>query len=298
MTQFFSAPKNLILASKSPRRQQFLRDLGIDFYLPKQVEDLLKTSIENNAEPASADNNIFNLHASHQSVNQVGVLAKDDTEARPTKGEMPKDYVLRMVMEKMLQELLSFGIVKHNENKNTDFRTPEKELKQRTQILSDLSFPLSLINMQDLGLSNSVAEIQSEFLKRSVFITADTIVAFGNEILGKPQDEDDALCMLTKLAGNSHTVLTAVSVYNVEQKQLFLFCDTAEVHFAPWPQELLKAYVRSNDCMDKAGSYGIQGIGMFLSNGIKGAWDTVAGLPVAKLLETLLYTKSIKISTR
>ncbi len=295
MTQFFSASKKLILASKSPRRQQFLRDLGIDFYLPSQVKEILDATIESNTKNISINQNIVNSHL--QAVNQVGVLAKDDTEARPTQGEVPKDYVLRMVIEKMLQELTSFGIVKPEEDKGIDFTVFAKELQEHSQTISELSFPLCLVNMQNLASNNTDVDIQSDFIKNSVFITADTIVAFGNEILGKPQDEDDALSMLTKLSGNSHTVLTAVSMYHVEQKQLFLFCDTAEVCFAPWPQDLLKAYVRSKDCMDKAGSYGIQGIGMFLSNGIKGAWDTVAGLPVAKLLETLLYTKSIEIST-
>ena len=78
---------------------------------------------------------------------------------------------------------------------------------------------------------------------------------------------------------------------------LYSFTDIAHVHFAPWSTQLLESYVRSGDPMDKAGAYGIQGVGMFLSDGIQGSWDTVAGLPVAKLLELLLHCEAIQIAS-
>lgn len=118
-------------------------------------------------------------------------------------------------------------------------------------------------------------------------LAADTIVVADDDILGKPASEDHALAMLTRLAGNTHTVLTACCLHPADNEPL-CFADSTRVTFAAWPETLLRAYIATGEPMDKAGAYGIQGKGAFLVERIEGSWSTVVGLPMSRTMSALL----------
>lgn len=121
-------------------------------------------------------------------------------------------------------------------------------------------------------------------------IGADTVVAYGGRILGKPKDEADAKGMLSLLSGKTHQVYTGVTF-------LFLgedgrcgkhsFFEKTEVEFYPLEEAEIDAYVAGGDPMDKAGSYGIQGKFAAYVKGIRGDYNNVVGLPVARLYQEL-----------
>ena len=117
-----------------------------------------------------------------------------------------------------------------------------------------------------------------------VLITADTIVAIQNEILGKPKDEDEAKEMLRKLSGETHEVYTAFSLKNLSKT--ISITDVASVRLAEISEEEIEFYVKNYAPFDKAGSYGIQEwLGMAKIQEIIGSYYTIMGLPTH-----LLYT--------
>lgn len=118
-----------------------------------------------------------------------------------------------------------------------------------------------------------------------IVIGADTIVVLDKEILGKPVDSDDAFCMLKRLSGKVHTVITGVSIcYN---NHINTFYDETKVKMYENDDSFLRKYIESKDPLDKAGSYGIQGPGMLLVEKIDGDFYNVMGLPIAKLYRQL-----------
>lgn len=120
-------------------------------------------------------------------------------------------------------------------------------------------------------------------------IGADTIVAFGDRILGKPKSAEAAVEMLTLLQGSRHQVYTGVTLVWTEQgeSKLHTFYEKTEVEFYPMSQEEIRRYVASGDCMDKAGAYGIQTqFGVYIK-GIWGDYNNVVGLPIAALYQAM-----------
>ena len=118
-----------------------------------------------------------------------------------------------------------------------------------------------------------------------VFVTADTMVFLDGARLGKPKDEADALRMLTALQGREHSVCTGVTVGRGET--LLTRSEETFVRFLPASQERLRRYIASGEPMDKAGAYGIQGLGAVLVAGIRGDYSNVVGLPIPLLAEML-----------
>ncbi len=120
---------------------------------------------------------------------------------------------------------------------------------------------------------------------KAVVIGADTVVAVGRDILGKPRDRDQARRMLGLLSGREHQVVTGCAVVSGEESQDF-FVSTA-VRFADLSPEEIEAYTALPEPYDKAGGYAIQGQGAFLIREIRGSYTNVVGLPVSELLEVL-----------
>jgi len=127
--------------------------------------------------------------------------------------------------------------------------------------------------------------------KEVLVIGADTIVAYGQQILGKPESEEQAVEMLTTLQGNTHEVYTGVTLLYrkaaseggaVEQKT---FHEATKVNFYPMSPTEIKGYVDTRDPMDKAGAYGIQGFCARYISGIEGDYNNVVGLPVGRLYQ-------------
>lgn len=123
-------------------------------------------------------------------------------------------------------------------------------------------------------------------------IAADTVVALDDEILGKPVSKADALNMLRRLAGRTHTVASGCCVV-LPAGVRETFHALTRVTMWDCPDDALVAYVRTGEPADKAGAYGIQGIGSFLVRSIEGSWTNVVGLPVAELTALLLRRGAI-----
>ena len=125
-----------------------------------------------------------------------------------------------------------------------------------------------------------------------IVLGADTVVAYGKQILGKPQSEEDAIRMLKMLSGRSHFVYTGVCfIYYKNSKKKYLNRSArTRVKFNKLTDEWIKEYVQSGSPMDKAGAYGIQDGG--LVKHIRGSFTNVVGLPVE--LCKRLYAKIIR----
>ena len=118
-----------------------------------------------------------------------------------------------------------------------------------------------------------------------IVITADTMVFLDDKKLGKPADEDEAFAMLRALSGRAHTVCTGVTV--MQGNRTLTEAETTRVHFMPLTDEMIRAYIRTGEPMDKAGAYGIQERGALLVERIDGDYFNVVGLPLCRLSRML-----------
>lgn len=114
-----------------------------------------------------------------------------------------------------------------------------------------------------------------------LIISADTVVAVSNEILGKPADKEDARRMIKLLSGRTHQVYTGVTISYKENA--VTFSEKTDVSFFDLTDDEIESYVSSSEPYDKAGAYGIQGKASLLVSGINGDYFNVVGLPVARL---------------
>jgi len=188
-----SDPPIIYLASRSPRRQQLLEQIGISFRLLAPDDD-------------------------------------EDAEAleRVRPGEDPGKYVLRVTLAKA---------------------------------------------------DAARARLARRGLPAAPILVADTTVAVGGTILGKPVDAPDALRMLTLLSGRTHRVLTAVAVAR-GPRRVESMVNVSRVTFARIARTELEAYVASGEPMDKAGAYGIQGAIARHVRRIEGSYSAIMGLPL------------------
>ncbi|MFP5213324.1 MAG: Maf family protein [Acidobacteriota bacterium] len=118
-------------------------------------------------------------------------------------------------------------------------------------------------------------------------IGADTIVVLDGTIFGKPESPDEASSMLRQLAGRSHEVMSAVALARLDRGFTRVECVRTEVRFKPLSEKEIRAYVHTGEPMDKAGAYGIQGLGAFLVEAVSGSYTNVVGLPLSETLEWL-----------
>lgn len=116
-------------------------------------------------------------------------------------------------------------------------------------------------------------------------IGADTVVCCEGKILGKPHSREAAAEMLTALQGRSHEVYTGVTLYS--QSETVTFFECTQVEFYPMTEAEISDYIDSKEPMDKAGAYGIQGLGARFVKGIRGDYNNVVGLPVGRLYQEL-----------
>lgn len=139
-----------------------------------------------------------------------------------------------------------------------------------------------------LELASRKATIIQMINRNALVIGADTVVVLNDEILGKPIDEVDAYRMIKQLAGNTHHVLTGVCIKygKVEER----FVSVSQIKFYEWDQQMQRevaAYVSSGKANDKAGGYGIQEEAGLWVKSIKGDYNNIVGLPIAKLNKRL-----------
>ena len=139
-----------------------------------------------------------------------------------------------------------------------------------------------------LELASRKATIIHKINRNALVIGADTVVVLNDEILGKPIDELDAYNMIKQLSGNTHQVLTGVSIkYGKAEDQ---FVSVSQIKFYEWNEQMQRevaAYVSSGKANDKAGGYGIQEEAGLWVKWIKGDYNNIVGLPIAKLNKRL-----------
>ncbi|MDJ0621621.1 MAG: Maf family protein [Desulfocapsaceae bacterium] len=195
----FTTLAEIILASASPRRQNFLHSLGIKF--------------------------------------EIAIPEVDET---PRNGEPPVSYVERMAKIK----------------------------------------------------NDAVRQIYSD----AWIMSADTIVFIDNVILGKPCSEQEAVDTLMYLRGKTHNVATAFCLSSANRQIMHQETVITKVDFANFSKESARAYVITGESSDKAGSYGIQGIGGFLVKSLQGSYSNVVGLPLTEVVEA--FTKYGIVKTK
>jgi septum formation protein len=120
---------------------------------------------------------------------------------------------------------------------------------------------------------------------QAIIIGADTIVVYKGEVFGKPDNQDQAKAMLRSLSGQQHQVITGVAV--VAGGELFSDYAVTVVTFRELTETEIDSYVGTAEWMDKAGAYGIQGMGALLVERIEGCYANVVGLPLVTLSRLL-----------
>ena len=137
---------------------------------------------------------------------------------------------------------------------------------------------------QELSRRKAVAADREPASGRNkVIVAADTVVIHNGKVLGKPKDEADAVRMLTELSGAVHDVITGVTILTPGREEV-TFSQRTRVRFRPLSEEEIRDYVATGEPMDKAGAYGIQGLGGRLVEGIDGDFNNVVGFPIDRFL--------------
>lgn len=160
------------------------------------------------------------------------------------------------------------------------------EEKMKSMEPSRMVMELSEIKAEDIY--NHLSQEEKEL---STVIGADTVVAFEDQVMGKPQSSSEAIEMLSRLQNNTHQVYTGVTLIfrkgpgKVPSK--ISFFEKTDVTMYPISSDEIAAYVNTGEPMDKAGAYGIQGRGAAFIKEIHGDYNNVVGLPIGRLYQEM-----------
>ncbi len=175
---------------------------------------------------------------------------------------------------------------------------------RRAEILRNAAIPFEVLPVS-FDESRRPGELRGDYVRRvalgkarmaadayadardAVFLGADTVVIAGHEILGKPASEEDARRMLRLLSGTTHEVQTGIALVSQADAKEVVIDEVTRVTFAALSQQDIEDYIRTGEPFDKAGAYGIQGIGGRYVTRIEGCYFNVMGLPLAGLWELL-----------
>jgi septum formation protein len=164
---------------------------------------------------------------------------------------------------------------------------------RRAELLQQIGIPFSQYSV-DIDESVRVGEKPEAYVQRmaqeksslgyqraqtnQVVLGADTIVVSNNRILGKPKDKNDGVRMLGILSDNTHQVFTGVTITSTKQQKTVIV--ETKVCFGPLSSQQIQWYWQTGEPQDKAGGYGIQGLGGQFVKHIKGSYSAVVGLPL------------------
>lgn len=143
------------------------------------------------------------------------------------------------------------------------------------EILENLQF--SYEKIEDLAYNKAKAVLKN-ITTPAIIISADTVVVLENEIIGKPQDEIEAINMLQKLSGKKHFVVTSVCAINSITSKKRILSETSYVEFNNLTIQLIENYIKNFNPLDKAGSYGIQELPEGFVKSIEGSFENIIGL--------------------
>jgi len=176
---------------------------------------------------------------------------------------------------------------------------------RRSEILGTLGFSVVVDppEVDEKSLPDESPEVYTERLARekalsvarrhpsSWVLAGDTVVVDRGAVLGKPVDESDAVSMLLRLQGRSHRVFSSLALVQPasggDERRVRSGVSVTDVTFRSFDREVAEAYARTGEPLDKAGAYGIQGMGGALVEGIRGDYSGVVGLPVPLLIRLL-----------
>lgn len=171
---------------------------------------------------------------------------------------------------------------------------------RRKEILAQLGFQLQIKSKDIEEISDKVEiveQIKDISLKKVMVVAvenpkefvvgADTVVVIDGKILGKPKSEMDAEKMLKSLSGKSHEVITAYTLINLEKNIKITNSVESTVYFKQISNEEIEWYIKSGEPMDKAGAYGIQGLGSIFVDKIDGDFFAIMGFPINHFIKTL-----------
>ncbi len=154
------------------------------------------------------------------------------------------------------------------------------------QVPDGLSVPETVMH-----LAKQKASFALQLHPDACVIGADTIVELDGEILGKPHSPEDAIQTLTHMQGREHTVYTGLAVLKNGYTDVRYVA--SKVRFRPMSEKEIRWYVSTQEPLDKAGSYGIQGFGCVFVESIEGNYFNVVGLPAPVLYEMLLKANAV-----
>lgn len=174
------------------------------------------------------------------------------------------------------------------ENANVKFDIIKSEIDE---VILDNELPSQVVMRLAFEKCIDVAAKHRECL----VIGADTVVVLDDIILGKPKDIDEAIEMITKLSGKTHQVITGISLINLSANKKIIDYVVSNVKFKDLSAEDIKDYIQTNESLDKAGAYGIQGYGALLVEEIQGDYFNIVGLPISRLSDLLKQHFSINI---
>lgn len=172
---------------------------------------------------------------------------------------------------------------------------------RRREFMSQLGVPFE-VRIADVDERNGTGERPDELVARlsrhkaqavaaqapeAVVVGADTIVALGDELLGKPADPADAAAMLRRLRDRPHQVYSGVAVCAPQRREPLTAVVESTVWMRPYTDAEIAAYVASGDALDKAGAYGIQHPDFHPAARLRGCYSSVMGLPLCRLASLL-----------
>lgn len=237
----------LVLASASPRRRELLSQIGLEF-------TVMPSKKEENAKATEAG----------ALVQELSRQKAEDIWEQLSGGQQNPD-----ANQEQLSDANQEQISDANQEQNPDANRGQISDADQEQISDEMREP------------NLNGKRQPELL----VIGADTVVCCEGKILGKPHSREAAAEMLTALQGRSHEVYTGVTLYS--QSEAVTFFECTQVEFYPMTEAEISDYIDSKEPMDKAGAYGIQGLGARFVKGIRGDYNNVVGLPVGRLYQEL-----------
>jgi len=152
--------------------------------------------------------------------------------------------------------------------------------------LTHAEIAVHIARSKAIAVKEHVQQAYHQQLANKTILAADTIVVLGEQVIGKPEDRNDAIRILRALSGQKHLVITGVVI--LHGKNETAFSDTTEVHFHELSQEQIEFYVDKYQPYDKAGAYAIQEwIGVVGIKSINGDFYNVMGLPVSRVVQKL-----------
>ncbi|NTU99447.1 septum formation inhibitor Maf [Candidatus Falkowbacteria bacterium] len=161
-----------------------------------------------------------------------------------------------------------------------DFEVRESEYEEDMQALED---PIELVKFLALKKAEDVAKHYDD----AIVIGADTFVVYDNKFIGKPKDAVDAQRILKMLSGQENTIVTGFAVIDTVSGKVVNSCDKATIKIRKLSDEDIDSYIATGEPLDKAGAFGIQGVGAVIVERVDGDYHNIMGLPLSKLYDEL-----------